>query len=116
LTVSDNIGGIFTHSLGRVTCGAAGRYAVWGSVRWDTNASQRRQITIRKNAGGSGFDLASLLLVATFNIRIAISAPSIRLAANDTLDLTAYQDSGSARTLAAITDSPLYFIVEYLGA
>jgi len=115
-TVVENLGGIFTHSLGQVTVSAAGRYAVWGNVRWDTNATNRRFLTITKNAGGTLVDLSGVALQAVIFTRLAVSITSVRLLANDTLDLMVFQDSGSARTLAAQTSNPFNFVVEYLGA
>jgi len=115
-TVVENLGGIFTHSLGRLTVSAAGRYAIWGNVRWDTNATNRRLLTITKNAGGTLVDLSGVVLQAVISTRLAVSITSVRLLANDTLDLMVYQDSGSARTLAAQTSTPFNFVVEYLGA
>jgi hypothetical protein len=115
-TVVENLGGIFTHSLGRVTVSAAGRYAVWGNVRWDTNTTNRRFLTITKNVGGTLVDLSGTALQAVISTRLAVSITSVRLLANDTLDLMVFQDSGSARTLAAQTSTPFNFVVEYLGA
>jgi len=115
-TVVENLGGIFTHSLGRVTVTAAGRYAIWGNVRWDTNVTNRRFLTISKNAGGTLVDLSGVASQAVVSTRLAVSITSVRLLANDTLDLMVFQDSGSARTLAAQTSTPFNFIVEYLGA
>ena len=115
-TVSENVGGIFTHSLGRVTCTAAGRYAVWGGVRWDSNTTNRRLLTNRKNAAGTPVDIASQTAQSVNVLRQSVAITSIRLAANDTLDLVVFQDSGGARTLGAQTTTPFYFVVEYLGA
>jgi hypothetical protein len=116
-TVSENIGGIFTHSLGRVTCSEAGRYSVWGGVRWsENNTTLRRLLVIAKNAGGTVVDLAGTTGQAVSVMRQTVAIPSVRLAANDTLDLMVFQDSGGARTLGAATATPHYFIVEYLGA
>jgi hypothetical protein len=115
-TVAENIGGIFTHSLGRVTCSVAGRYAIWGGVRWDTNTTNRRLLTITKNAAGTFVDLASTTAQSVNVIRQSVAITSVRLTANDTLDLIVFQDSGAARTLGAQTSTPFYFVVEYLGA
>ena len=115
-TVAENIGGIFTHSLGRVTCTLDGRYAVWGQVRWDSTITNRRFLTITQNAGGTLVDLAGTTHQAVVFTRQNVAITSVRLAANDTLDLMVFQDSGAARTLAAQTSTPFYFVVEYLGA
>jgi hypothetical protein len=115
-TVAENIGGIFTHSLGRVTCSLAGRYAVWGQVRWDSTTTNRRFLTITQNAGGTLVDLAGTTHQAVVFTRQNVAITSVRLAANDTLDLVVFQDSGAARTLGAQTSTPFYFVVEYLGA
>jgi hypothetical protein len=115
-TVAENIGGIFTHSLGRVTCAVAGRYAIWGGVRWDTNTTNRRLLTITKNAAGTFADLASTTAQSVNVIRQSVAITSIRLDGNDTLDLIVFQDSGAARTLGAQSSTPFYFVVEYLGA
>jgi hypothetical protein len=116
-TVAENLGGVFTHSLGRVTCTLAGRYSVWGQVRWgENNSTLRRLLTITKNAGGTLVDIAGITSQSTNVLRQSLAAPSVRLAANDTLDLMVFQDSGAARTLGAQTSTPFYFIVEYLGA
>jgi hypothetical protein len=115
-TVVENLGGIFTHSLGRVTVTADGRYAVWGNVRWDTTTTNRRFLTITKNAGGTLVDLSAVAGQAVVFTRQAVCITSVRLAINDTLDLMVFQDSGSARTLAAQTSTPFNFVVEYLGA
>jgi hypothetical protein len=115
-TVVENLGGIFTHSLGRVTVTVDGRYAIWGNVRWDSNVTNRRFLTITKNAGGTLVDLSAVAGQAVVFTRQAVCITSVRLLANDTLDLMVFQDSGSARTLAAQTSTPFNFVVEYLGA
>ena len=116
-TVAENIGGIFTHSLGRVTCTVAGRYAVWGQVRWsENNTTNRRLLTITKNVAGTLVDIAGTTAQSVNGIRQSLAITSVRLVANDTLDLMVYQDSGAARTLGAQTGTPFYFVVEYLGA
>lgn len=116
-TVSENIGGVFTHSVGRVTCAMAGRYAVWGQVRWsENNTTNRRLLTITKNVAGTLVDIAGTTAQSVNGIRQSLAITSVRLVANDTLDLMVYQDSGAARTLGAQTGTPFYFIVEYLGA
>jgi len=115
-TVVENLGGIFTHSLGQVTVSAAGRYAVWGNCRWDSDVTLRRFLTITKNAGGTLVDLSGVVGQAVNFTRQAVCITSVRLAVNDTLDLMVLQDSGAARTLAAQTSTPFNFVVEYLGA
>jgi hypothetical protein len=116
-TIVENLGGIFTHSLGRVTVSQAGRYSVLGQVRWgENNSTLRRLLVITKNAGGTPVDIAGITSQSTNVLRQSLAAPSIRLAANDTLDLMVFQDSGAARTFGAQTSTPFYFVVEYLGA
>jgi hypothetical protein len=115
-TVSENLGGVFTHTLGSVTCIKAGRYSVSGTVRWDSNNTAHRQIMIRKNVAGSSVDISGIFVPVVQNMTMSVSVPSIRLAANDTLDLVVYQNAGTTRTLVATTGNPFYFIIEYLGA
>jgi hypothetical protein len=99
-------------SYNTITCLIAGRYSISGAIRWDTNTTGRRGIWILKNGTTS---LHSQLVSAVSGTRQSLSIPSIKLAANDTLQLIAFQDSGSAQPLAAGANIPLYFIVEYLG-
>lgn len=116
-TVAENLGGIFTHALGSVTCTVAGRYSVWGQVRYsENNTTNRRLFTITKNVGGTLVDLAGTTAQSVNALRQSLAITSVRLAANDTLDLMVYQDSGAARTLGAQTGTPFYFVIEYLGA
>lgn len=104
---------IFTlTSFNTITCLVPGRYSISGAVRWGTSATGRRGLWVAKN---SGTNLYSQLIGAVAGTRQSISIPSIKLAANDTLQLTVYQDSGAALVLAATTVSPNFFIVEYLG-
>lgn len=116
-TVNENLGGIFTHALGSVTCTVAGRYAVWGQVRWsENNTTNRRLLTITKNVAGTLVDIAGTTAQSVSALRQSLAITSVRLAANDTLDLMVFQDSGAARTLGAQTGTPFYFVIEYLGA
>jgi hypothetical protein len=99
-------------SFNTITCLVSGRYSVSASLRWDTNATNRRGIWILKN---EAVNLYSQLTPAVSGTRQSLSIPSITLNANDTLKLVAFQDSGSSQPLAAGTNIPIYFIVEYLG-
>lgn len=99
-------------SYNTITCLVAGRYSISGAIRWDTNTTGRRGVWIYKNSATA---LHSQIVSAVSGTRQSISIPSIKLAANDTLQLIAFQDSGSAQPLAAGGNIPLYFIVEYLG-
>jgi hypothetical protein len=89
----------------------SGRYSISGAIRWDTNTTGRRGLWVLKGSVA----LHSQLVTAVNGTRQSISIPSIKLTANDTLQLIAFQDSGSAQPLAAGSNIPLYFIVEYLG-
>jgi len=99
-------------SFNTINCLVSGRYSISGAIRWDTNTTGRRGIWILKNGVTS---LHSQLVSAVSGTRQSLSIPSIKLAANDTLQLIAFQDSGTAQPLAAGGNIPLYFIVEYLG-
>lgn len=112
-TVTENTNSnVFTFtSQNTITCLLSGRYSISGAIRWDTNATGRRGLWVLKGSVA----LHSQLVTAVSGTRQSISIPSIKLTANDTLQLIAFQDSGSAQPLAAGSNIPLYFIVEYLG-
>ena len=108
-TTENTNSNVFTFtSQNTITCLLSGRYSISGAIRWDTNATGRRGIWVLKNST----TLHSQLVSGT---RQSLSIPSIKLAANDTLQLIAFQDSGSSQPLAATSTVPMFFIVEYLG-
>lgn len=112
-TVTENTNSnVFTFtSQNTITCLLSGRYSISGAIRWDTNATGRRGIWILKNSTS----LHSQLVPAVAGTRQSLSIPSIKLSANDTLQLIAFQDSGVSQPLAATSTVPMFFIVEYLG-
>jgi hypothetical protein len=112
-TVENTNSNIFTlTSFNTITCLVAGRYSISGAIRWDTNTTNRRGIWILKNGTVS---LYSQLIQAINGTRQNIAIPSIKLAANDTLQLIAFQDGGAGVSLASTSTVPNNFIVEYLG-
>lgn len=114
-TSAENIGSIFTlgTTTGLITCNTAGRVSIYGKIKLDSNIIGQRILQIVRNGTEQ---IGALTVGAQAATSIAVSIPSFRLAANDTLELRVYQDSGTARALAASTTFVHYFIVEYLGA
>lgn len=113
-TVTENTNtDVFTFtSQNTITCLIPGRYSISAAIRWETGVGGRRGVWILKNGGTN---LYGQLVGAVSGTRQSISIPSIKLDANDTLSVAAFQDSGAARTLSAASTFPLFFIVEYLG-
>lgn len=111
----ENLGSLFTlgATTGLITANTAGRVSIYGKIRVDSNTTGQRILQIVRNGSEQ---IGALTVGAQAATSIAVSIPSFRLAANDTLELRVYQDSGSARAIATGSTIPLYFIVEYLGA
>ena len=116
-SIVENSGGLFTlgTSTGLVTVRSTGRYCIYGKIRMDSSTLGTRIFTLLQNSS-VGINQNSTTAVGNGNATMAISVPSFRLAANDTLELRIFQNSGAARTFAVASTNPLYFIVEYLGA
>jgi hypothetical protein len=113
-TVTENTNtSVFTFtSQNTITCLISGRYSISAAVRWGTNATGRRGLWILRNGE---INLYSQLIGAVNGTRQSLSIPSIKLDANDTLSVVVFQDSTTTQPLAATSNFPLFFIVEYLG-
>jgi hypothetical protein len=116
-SIVENSGGLFTlgTSTGLVTVKSTGRYCIYGKIRMDSSALGARIFSLLQNSSVA-VNQNSTTAVGNGNATMAISVPSFRLTANDTLELRIFQNSGAARTFAVASTNPLYFIVEYLGA
>lgn len=118
-TVNENLGSTFTlgTTTGVVTVSKAGRYAIYGKVRWTANTNGTRRLALITLNGSTDIGAASSAPSGGTNaVHLTIGMPSFRLAANDTIELRAAQDSGGSLALAPASTSPQYLIIEYLGA
>jgi hypothetical protein len=98
---------------GILTVNKAGRYSLYGHVRWGTNTSGKRNLRFNLNSGD--FDLAAVAAQAVDTTRLSISRPSVYLNAGDTIALEVLQTSGSSVTIVPTTTGAHVFYVEYLG-
>jgi hypothetical protein len=117
-TVIQNLGTYFTYgtTTGKVTIGATGRYSIYGRVRLDSNTAGRRILSIDRNTTAESIATLNIPSAANPSPNISLGVPSFRLTNGDTIELRVYQDSGSVRTMSASSSTPLYLIIEYLGA
>lgn len=118
-TVNENLGSTFTlgTSTGIVTVSKAGRYAIYGKIRFTaSSAGNRRQLLVTLNSTTDIGAQVTAPVGGTNAANLAIGIPSFRLSANDTIELRVNQDTGGALALAPQTTAPQYLIIEYLGA
>ena len=105
-TTSYNTDSMVT-STSRITIQTPGRYAIASKLTFAANATGIRRIMIRKNAAGSstgGTELytetAQAITAAGIKTPVSIPAgPEFQLAAGDTIEVFAFQNSGAALTL-----------------
>ena len=121
-TVNENVGSTFDWaspgiSSGVIKVSKAGRYAVYGRIRYTAaSGGNRRALFVTLN---SSVDIGANTTApqGTGNaVNLSVGIPSFRLSANDTLELRVTQDSGGSLALAPTSTAPQYFIIEYLGA
>lgn len=95
----------------RLTAPTSGYYLIGGSVQWDTNATNSRALGIRYNGTGNYLTLAhSASTGAASQGRMSVSTLYF-LNATEYVTLTAYQDSGTTRTVNnAYLSSPEFWI------
>jgi len=84
----------------RITVPVSGAYLIIAQIAWATNASGRRGIFVRKNAGGNGG--AGTQIMVTSQAASPMSGTTIsvqdvlELASGDHVEMWAYQSSGVA--------------------
>ena len=118
-TVNENLGSTFTlgTTTGVVTVSKAGRYAIYGRIRYTAAAGGTRRALFLTLNGSTDIGANSTAPQGAANaVNLSVGVPSFRLSANDTLELRVTQDSGGSLALAPTSTAPQYFIIEYLGA
>ena len=118
-TVNENIGSTFTlgTTTGVVTVSKAGRYAIYGRIRYAASSGgTRRALFLTLNSSTDISANSTAPQGAANAVNLSVGVPSFRLSANDTLELRVTQDSGGSLALAPTSTAPQYFIIEYLGA
>lgn len=110
---SDSIHSTVTNTT-RLTCNTAGKYIVTGHASFDANNTGARQIYIRKN-GTVIVAVMDTPPVSGQEMDLSVST-IVSLAANDYLELIAYQTSGSALNVKAHTEYSPEFAMTRLGA
>jgi hypothetical protein len=96
---SDGMGDVANN---RIVVQTAGVYLLGAVLRWDENGSGRRVANVVLNATNVAFD-DRFPSSASSRSNSTFSSPPLRLAVNDAVTLTLYQDSGAARTLPGAT-------------
>lgn len=117
-TVNENVGSTFTlgASTGIVTVSKAGRYAIYGRIRYTASSGgSRRALFVTLNST-TDIGANSTYPQGSNAVNLSVGIPSFRLSANDTLELRVTQDSGGSLALAPTSTAPQYFLIEYLGA
>lgn len=94
-------------SATRLTTTVGGFYLILGAAAWDTNTTGGRALDIRKNGTTT---ITSVFHAANNPCRQTLSALN-QCVPGDYFEITAFQDSGAARTVAA---NP-HFWIYYLG-
>ena len=118
-TVNENLGSTFTlgTTTGVVTVSKAGRYAIYGRIRYTANSGGNRRALFVTLNSTTDIGANSTAPQGSGNaVNLSVGVPSFRLSANDTLELRVTQDSGGTLALAPTSTAPQYFIIEYLGA
>lgn len=118
-TVNENLGSTFTlgTTTGIVTVSKAGRYAIYGRIRYPASSGgTRRALFVTLNSTTDIGANSTAPQGASNAVNLSVGVPSFRLSANDTLELRVTQDSGGSLALAPTSTAPQYFIIEYLGA
>jgi hypothetical protein len=95
-----------------IPTGKGGYYQVNGSVRWDNNTTNDRNLYIYKN--GAEYVRSILTPSAAYPTQ-SVNA-IISVAATDYLELFVYQASGGTRTAETSQDDGCIFSIGYLGA
>ncbi len=96
----------------RLTCPASGRYAIFGTVRFASNATGHRYIFIRLN-GGKALAVQSSLALSGIVTMLSIST-IYDLTASDYVELWVYQNSGGALDVTRVDAESPEFGIERL--
>lgn len=107
-----------TTNTTRLSCPSsafAGLWHVEGNVEWASGTTHYRSISIRQNgsltlAGALSVPHASDTVVWRQHVSV-----DVRLAANDYVELTAYQNSGGALNVNGDTTGPTWFSMRWVG-
>jgi hypothetical protein len=109
---TDNIHDTSTNNS-RLTCKTAGKYLIFASGEYASNATGLRYIQIRLN----GTTLKMVFVAAAVNggdTRIGTGCV-LNMAVNDYVEFIAYQDSGAARNLNRASDYSAIFSMQRIG-
>lgn len=109
-----DVGGLHStaSNTGRLTCTYTGYYIVTANVKWEANATGRREVTLRVN--GSTYVAAEAIdnVGASANSNMSITSGVIALNSTDYVEVRAYQDSGGDLVVvSAASYSPRFSIV-----
>jgi len=114
-TVTQNRGG-FTESSGVVTVPVAGRYNVFGQFQYGIQATAAGARVWQVNLGSGVIYRNSAPAVNANTAYGTVAVTGVSVAAGETFTLTGLQTAGVSLDLAATTQIPTKFIIEYVGA
>lgn len=100
-------------NTGRLTAPVAGRYAIVAHVTFDTNATGNRQVLVEVN-GATLIAADSRNAVSGSATHIAV-ATEYELAAGDYVQVYAFQNSGGALNVLALSNFSPEFAIHLLG-
>lgn len=110
-----------TTNNSRITITTAGSYDIEALLTYSGNVTGRRVLNIRKNAagvGGAGTQLGGVgwpsTPLAGEVLQLYLRVPNVNLAANDHVELFAFQTSGGALALA--TNNSVYLRARLVGS
>lgn len=87
-------------NTGRLTAPVAGLYEIGGSVQWQTNATNQRQLRITSSVGGT-LVVENMMALTDGNQPLMVINTQFRLIANEFVTLDVYQNSGSTLNIEA---------------
>jgi len=112
-----DVGALHSTSVntGRLTAPITGLYVIGGHVRWAINSAGQRSVRIRLN-GGADIAMQSSMALTDGNDALQTIATAYRLAKNEYVDMTVYQNSGGALNIVAAGNySPEFWMMRVGG-
>jgi hypothetical protein len=96
----------------RLTCQTAGKYLIWASVSFATNATGRRQVMVRKG-GSVPLGITSLMAVTEVSRSTNLCVHAVAdLAVGEYVELVARQTSGGSLAVTyAASNTPMFGMV-----
>lgn len=86
-----------------IPSGKAGKYRFWAMVGFDSNSTGYRQLTIRKNAGGTIYAISRQPAVATGETWMEIGTGPVDMAVGDYMRVVVLHTAGANRTIPGAT-------------